>query len=123
MNWVEIEFKDKTYRIPAEKKAGQLWFHWQGESYCYEPPRKSKGKQSASTAEPGKILAPMPGKIIKVLAEKDQVVVQGQPLVVMEAMKMEYTLSADIDGKVAELKCKESDQVSLGQVLVQIKES
>ena len=62
--------------------------------------------------------APMPGKVLVVhVAEGDQVVA-GQPLVIMEAMKMEHTISAPVDAVVSELRCAEGDQVDNGQVLV-----
>ena len=123
MKWVEVEHKGKTIKLAAEKIAGRLWFHWQGETFSYEAPRKTKGKTGAGSAEPGKIKAPMPGKIIKVLTQKGETVEEGKALIVMEAMKMEYTLSADIGGKVTLLNCAEGQQVALGQLLVEVKEA
>lgn len=123
MKWLELEFKGKTVRIPAEKRAGRLWFHWQGETFSYEPPRKSKGKSGGAATEPGKILAPMPGKIIKCLAREGDPVSSGQVVLVMEAMKMEYTLSSDIDGVLKSLRCSEGDQVTLEQELAVVEES
>ncbi|MEM7096000.1 MAG: biotin carboxylase N-terminal domain-containing protein [Actinomycetota bacterium] len=62
--------------------------------------------------------APMPGKVLIVhVAEGDQVTA-GQPLVVMEAMKMEHTISAPVDAVVSELRCAVGDQVDNGQVLI-----
>lgn len=122
MRWLEIEIKGKPQKVATEKIAGQLWFHWQGETFNYEPPRKSKGKKGAGSAEPGKILAPMPGKVIKVLVQAGARVDVGQALIVMEAMKMEYTLTADLKGVVKDLKCSEGNQVTLGQLLVKLNE-
>ncbi len=65
----------------------------------------------------GSLLAPMPGLVLRVLAEVGAVVTAGQPLLVLEAMKMEQTVSAPADGVVAELRAKAGDQVSTGQVL------
>ena len=68
-------------------------------------------------APAGSLLAPMPGLVLRVLAEPGMAVAAGQPLLVLEAMKMEQTVSAPADGVVAELHAKAGDQVSTGQVL------
>ena len=68
-------------------------------------------------APAGSLLAPMPGLVLRVLAEVGAVVTAGQPLLVLEAMKMEQTVSAPANGVVAELHAKAGEQVSTGQVL------
>jgi propionyl-CoA carboxylase alpha chain len=68
-------------------------------------------------APAGSLLAPMPGLVLRVLAEVGATVTAGQPLLVLEAMKMEQTVSAPADGVVCELHAKAGDQVSTGQVL------
>ncbi len=65
----------------------------------------------------GSLLAPMPGLVLRVLAEVGAVVTAGQPILVLEAMKMEQTVSAPASGVVAELRAKAGEQVSTGQVL------
>jgi len=60
----------------------------------------------------------MPGLVLRVLTEVGAVVAAGQPLLVLEAMKMEQTVSAPAGGIVAELRAKAGEQVSTGQVLV-----
>jgi acetyl/propionyl-CoA carboxylase alpha subunit len=68
-------------------------------------------------APAGSLLAPMPGLVLRVLAEPGTAVTAGQPLLVLEAMKMEQTVSAPAGGVVAELRAKAGEQVSTGQVL------
>ena len=63
-------------------------------------------------------VAPMPGKVLAVHVEVGDEVAAGQPLVVMEAMKMEHTITAPGSGVIAELRCAAGDQVDNGQVLV-----
>ncbi len=123
MKIIELNIKGKLVKIPTEKIAGQLWFHYNGETFSYEMPRKNKGRGGAGSTEPGKIRSPMPGKVIKVLVENGKLVTEGQVLIVMEAMKMEYSLAADVIGTVANLSVSEGQQVALGQLLVEIKES
>jgi propionyl-CoA carboxylase alpha chain len=71
----------------------------------------------AKLAPAGSLLAPMPGLVLRVLVEPGARVTAGQPLLVLEAMKMEQTVSAPADGVVAELRAKAGEQVSTGQVL------
>ncbi|BDI05852.1 acetyl/propionyl/methylcrotonyl-CoA carboxylase subunit alpha [Sphaerotilus microaerophilus] len=71
-------------------------------------------------AEGGRLTAPMPGKVIAFLAAAGDVVTSGQPLAVMEAMKMEHTLAAPRDGTVAELLYAVGDQVPEGAELLKL---
>ncbi|MEY2521568.1 MAG: hypothetical protein QOJ66_133 [Ilumatobacteraceae bacterium] len=68
----------------------------------------------------GSQVAPMPGCVIRILVEIGDVVEAGQALVVLEAMKMEHTLSSPHDGFVSLLHAKEGDQVERGAVLVSV---
>jgi 3-methylcrotonyl-CoA carboxylase alpha subunit len=68
----------------------------------------------------GGLAAPMPGKVIAFLAAVGEVVRQGQPLAVMEAMKMEHTIASPRDGTVAELLYAVGDQVSEGGELLRL---
>ncbi|MCA2980067.1 MAG: biotin/lipoyl-binding protein [Myxococcaceae bacterium] len=66
----------------------------------------------------GGFIAPMPGKVVKVLVRDGERVTRGQALIVLEAMKMEQTTSAPADGVVKAVQVREGDQVTAGQVLV-----
>jgi 3-methylcrotonyl-CoA carboxylase alpha subunit len=70
--------------------------------------------------EGGRLTAPMPGRVIAFLAQVGDAVKLGQPLAVMEAMKMEHTISAPRDGTVAELLHAVGDQVSEGGELLRL---
>jgi 3-methylcrotonyl-CoA carboxylase alpha subunit len=69
-------------------------------------------------AEAGRLTAPMPGKVIAYLVNKGDAIKTGQPLAVLEAMKMEHTIAAPRDGTVAELLFAPGDQVSEGGELL-----
>jgi propionyl-CoA carboxylase alpha chain len=71
----------------------------------------------ATQARGGSLLAPMPGVIVRVLAAPGATVTAGQPLVVLEAMKMEHTVAAPSDGVLAEVATAAGEQVEAGQVL------
>ena len=70
--------------------------------------------------EGGRLTAPMPGKVISFLAKAGDKVQRGQALAVMEAMKMEHTISAPHDGVVEELLYAVGDQVVEGGELVRL---
>ncbi len=70
--------------------------------------------------EGGRLTAPMPGKVIAFLAQPGQAVTQGQPLAVMEAMKMEHTITAPRDGTVEQWLYAVGDQVVEGEELLRL---
>lgn len=67
----------------------------------------------------GRLTAPMPGKIVQVLVADGAAVEKGQPLLILEAMKMEHTISAPGRGTVAKVNFGAGDQVTEGAVLLQ----
>ncbi|KAG7385301.1 hypothetical protein PHYPSEUDO_001678 [Phytophthora pseudosyringae] len=75
---------------------------------------------SAGGAAHSKIVAPMPGKIIKVLVKNGDAITTDQSLLIMEAMKMEHTIRAPRDGKVEQVFCEKDDFVTDGHVLVEL---
>jgi len=85
-----------------------------GSSALSEVPRFGEPDKLAPT---GSLLAPMPGLVLRVLADVGATVTAGQPLVVLEAMKMEQTVTAPADGVLAELRAKAGEQVAAGQIL------
>ena len=80
------------------------------------------GERSAdeATAGDGAILSPMPGKIVSVAAKAGAKLKKGDPILVLEAMKMEHTLTAPFDGKLTELNAKPGAQVSEGLLLAKL---
>ena len=70
--------------------------------------------------EGGRLTAPMPGKVVSFTVKAGDKVSKGQPLAVMEAMKMEHTIAAPGDGVVLELLYVPGDQVSEGAELLRI---
>ena len=71
-------------------------------------------------AEGGRLTAPMPGKVVSFAVKAGDKVSKGQPLAVMEAMKMEHTIAAPADGVVQELLYAPGDQVMDGDELLRL---
>ncbi|MDQ1920447.1 acetyl/propionyl/methylcrotonyl-CoA carboxylase subunit alpha [Massilia pseudoviolaceinigra] len=84
----------------------------------YNDPMAHAGEAEAAG---GRLTAPMPGKVVAVLATKGQQVKKGDPLVIMEAMKMEHTIGAPSDGLVEEILYQVGDQVADGAPLLAFK--
>ena len=80
--------------------------------------RKDEGADPASG--PQRLVAPMPGKVVRVLVKSGDVVAARQPVVVVEAMKMENELRATRQGTVAEIHVNEGMSVDAGALLVVI---
>lgn len=120
---VQLDGQDTA--VEAEIIDKKIWFKLNQQIYSYDlldlvEGHYKKSKTAVKSAD--KITAPMPGKVTKVFVTEGQRVNKGDALLVMEAMKMEYTLKADIESTVEKVLAKVNDQVVLGGLLVQLKE-
>ena len=79
-----------------------------------------KEDRGHAAAGPQRIAAPMPGKVVRVLVQSGEAVHARQPLLVVEAMKMENELRASREGTVAEIHAQEGQSVDAGALLVVI---
>jgi len=77
----------------------------------------------AATGTAGRLVAPMPGTIIRIAVEEGQEVTKGAALVVVEAMKMEHTVAAPRDGRVKALKFAVGDLVDEGAELLVLEDA
>jgi biotin carboxyl carrier protein len=80
--------------------------------------RRGKKESGAAGVGPQRVVAPMPGKVARVLVRRGDDVRARQPLVVVEAMKMENELRAGRDGTIAEIHAKEGESVDAGALLI-----
>ena len=69
------------------------------------------------------VLAPMPGKVVKVQVKPGDQVEVGQPLLVLEAMKMQNVINADRSGVVQDISLQAGDEVSVDQILLTFTDS
>lgn len=86
---------------------------------------KAAPKPAAAAAPAGaqgavKVSAPMPGKILKIVAQAGAAVKKGEPLIILEAMKMENEIVAPQDGTVASINVAVGDSVEAGAVLASL---
>jgi pyruvate carboxylase subunit B len=71
-------------------------------------------------SKPGDVAPPMPGRVVKILVAKDDRVKAGDPLLIIEAMKMESRVPAPIDGQVAAILASEGDNVKTDETVIQL---
>jgi len=102
--------------------------HWQGETaHVFTPAGATQiveidllAHAGEGHSEGGRLTAPMPGKVVSFAVGAGDKVKKGQALAVMEAMKMEHTITAPTDGVVAELLYAPGDQVAEGAELLKL---
>ncbi|MFN9196705.1 MAG: pyruvate carboxylase [Planctomycetaceae bacterium] len=82
-------------------------------------PRET-ARTKADPADPLQVAAPMPGLVVNVAVQAGDRVARGQKLLTMEAMKMETTLYAELEGRIAELICKPGTQVQTGDLVLRM---
>jgi len=120
---VTVRIDGVDHKAQAQLIKGTLWVHHNGRTFTMETGAGRKSRKKAGGGSSDQIIAPMPGKVTKILLSPGTQVSAGQAVLVMEAMKMEYTLKAEIDGVIGSVNCTVGEQVALGKSLVQIKKA
>ncbi len=124
LNQIAIDQADVSIQIDGRHLSGRVVrdddrFHvfWQGQHrvISWSDPIAHAGE---SESEGGRLTAPMPGKIVQLMVDEGASVKKGAPLLIMEAMKMEHTISAPANGKVEALNYAVGDQVAEGAQLL-----
>jgi 3-methylcrotonyl-CoA carboxylase alpha subunit len=113
VTFVEHAGHRRNVRVAAS--GSRIWVLSEGTLFAFaEEPRFP---ELASRAVAGGLVAPMPGKVVKVLVAANDTVEQGASLVILEAMKMEHTVRAPAAGTVRALHVSAGDQVETDQLL------
>ena len=118
---VMVKGPEGSFPALAVRKGDVTFVSFQGRTY--EVKKVSASRGAAAGAGSGQALAPMPGQIVEVSVSPDQKVEKGDKLVVLEAMKMQLPVVADVPGTVNEVLVAVGDQVSDGQILVSVEPS
>ena len=124
-NLISLLYKDKSCRVfMAEAGDDSLLCSMNGVHYeLFRGNDKSTKNHGAGAEEEfsGEIITPMPGKVVKIFVKKEQPVKAGDNIIVVEAMKMEHTLSTPKDGLISDIFVSEGENTAFGQILVKIK--
>ncbi len=120
---VEVSVDGTTYQVELPESAAQPTSSPPSISApkTVAPPPKAISRPSVPTSgDDGVVRSPMPGKIIGVSISVGATVTKGQPIVVLESMKMENTIASPIDGTVSTVLVAAGDSVQHGQTLAEI---
>ncbi|MBN2493068.1 MAG: hypothetical protein JXR96_00650 [Deltaproteobacteria bacterium] len=115
---LRIQLGDRSFTFHLAVDRGRVHASAMGCHARIEPVRARRGAQDR--APPPEVTPPMPAVVVELLVALGDRVVQGQPVVVVSAMKMESTLVAPHDGVVSEIRAAPGDKVSPGDVLVTV---
>ncbi|GAB4231140.1 MAG: acetyl/propionyl/methylcrotonyl-CoA carboxylase subunit alpha [Kiloniellaceae bacterium] len=111
-----LRLGDASFTARVLRRGLQRWVLLEGRSYILTLHDDMQGLGGEAGAN-GRIVAPMPGKVTAVLVAPGDEVGEGTPLLRLEAMKMEHTLTAPHDGRVEALRCAAGDLVEEGAEL------
>jgi biotin carboxyl carrier protein len=117
---LSLRIGNSAYEVKAEQLAGGLHVAVGSAHFAAEvrDPRSLRGRgRSADDQGPRKIIAPMPGKVVRVLAREGDEVVPGAGVVVVEAMKMQNEIKSPKKGKIQKIEVAEGAPVNAGDVL------
>jgi len=115
---VELRIGERTQWVPALVRGEVVEFSlaqelWHAEVVLASAPKRSRHSDHSMSA-------PMPGQVLKIFVEMGDVVRKGDPLLVLEAMKMEHQITAPYDGRVESIGCKAGELVQPGIDLISL---
>ncbi len=116
---VRVSSQGRTFSARTTHNGDSITIFLDGEQHAFTVPDPLAGG-SDEAADADRITAPMPGLIKVVNIAAGDTVSKGDPVIVMEAMKMEHTLTAPRDGIIGELLAGAGDQVEEGTVLLEM---
>ena len=117
---VDVAIDGLRVRLAVARAGVRVLLHGpDGDLELVEQPRFPEGARGHFS---GGLKAPMPGKVLALMVAAGDAVTRGQPLVVLEAMKMEHRISAPTDGTIRAIRVAVGEQVANGAVLIEIEE-
>jgi acetyl-CoA/propionyl-CoA carboxylase biotin carboxyl carrier protein len=117
---LSMTYAGRTAGYACARDADVCWLSRGGATWALTEHTVVAVAGGAGQAMGGVVRSPMPGTVLAVKVAEGDVVTEGQPLVIVEAMKMEHTVVAPVDGVVATLTARPGNQVSLDEPLAEI---
>jgi 3-methylcrotonyl-CoA carboxylase alpha subunit len=122
--WILAEGPDgERERLAVHEARGRMGVSLGGVLWQGEVAKDQRAGASGGGGSDADLIAQFPGKVRKVLVQEGAVVAEGDPLVLVEAMKMEFAIKAPFAGKVVRVLVKEAQQLSPGDRFVELAES
>jgi 3-methylcrotonyl-CoA carboxylase alpha subunit len=117
---LDVDVAGQMQRVSVVEVDQTLHLFRAGRQVVLRSARTEDALQVSAGAEEGSLLTPLPGTLVAVHVTEGQRVARGAPLVTVEAMKMEHTLTAPYDGMVTRLAFGLTERVAAGAVLVEL---
>jgi 3-methylcrotonyl-CoA carboxylase alpha subunit len=115
---LEARIDGRLHVIPFVIQGSTVHFAFDGDIYFADV--TDKGARAKARHREQTTSAPMPGVVLKILVKQGDAVTKGQPVLILEAMKMEHQIVAPKDGTIAAINCAEGELVQPGVELVTI---
>ena len=113
-----VRLGDRTHAVAYVANGSEVWFSLDGEVFVADV--SEKGSRTRARHRDQSMSAPMPGVVLKLLVAPGTAVEKGTPLLILEAMKMEHTITAPHAGTVVAFHCREGELVQPGVELVEM---
>jgi 3-methylcrotonyl-CoA carboxylase alpha subunit len=109
--------------VHIRRTVGQRWFSWlQGRSMLWDVEHELEHSLhvSSEAIQDQNLSATLPGRIAEVMASEGELVIAGEPVLTLEAMKLYHTLVAPVSGRIGRIHVKRGDIVAHGQLLLEM---
>jgi len=122
-----IVFQNKKFHVEILEKnqnkyivmINGVWYSFSVETPISYKRRKTLNKNGfASKVE--NVMAPMPGKILDIMVEENSEIKEGEPIVILEAMKMQNEIVSNVNGMIRKINIKQNDSVIKDEVMIEI---
>lgn len=120
MSKKETVKKNKNIDSPCDKMKDCKKFTIGETEYITLLTKKFEQRRNYISPDPNKIIAYIPGTVREVFVKDGQEIKEGEPLVILEAMKMRNEIAAPYDGKVKKVQVTEGEKVPRGHVIVEM---
>jgi biotin carboxyl carrier protein len=118
--WLRVHGRIVPFRALRRDDTIQVWLDGRMHTLHLAERTARRASDAAAAGASSDLTAPMPGTILKVNIEVGATFEAHEPLIVMESMKMEMTLSAPTSGRVTELLCAVGELVEMGELLARL---
>lgn len=123
-NAFSVLLRGEVFEVRVEQALEGARIHIDGHEYLaqLDDPRQWRRDVGGASGAEGRqsVLAPMPGKVVRVLVKSGSAVEAGQGLLVVEAMKMQNEIKSPKEGRVEQINASEGQAVNAGEVLAVI---
>ena len=114
------EAESFEYLIEKNNSGEKIWVLLDGCLFWDETSQESRSHGGAGDGDDSGLLAPVPGKVVRIIGKAGGPVEAGSPVMVLESMKMEFEVKSPISGKIEQILVEQGQQVDSGQVLARL---